>query len=472
MEIQMTKRQFILGLTSLVLGPSLSVSMAQAEQPPSDDLAKKVESLEQEVRELKSQRATTPPYTARDVDTVTTAVLDDASRHTLGFPPGGSSGHDLDKGFFIKSDDGNFTIYPDLLLQFRGVANDRQDAKKSGSSSAESGFEMRRAKIGFYGTAFSPDLSFRFLWQDTVTGGGLSLQYGFAQYTFAHHVVGNGDLAIKVGQFKNIVFKEEFTPDRAQLMVERSLANALLGGAALGSETQGVSVLLTGAENPFHAELLFDDGIKSSNTDFRDNQPVTVGTTTTNVATDFGVAGRVDYKIFGRWGDADDLTGVWGREDLLVVGGGVDFSQGDNNSTWHYTVDAQYQFLKKFVVLAALYGDHVESRNQPSISDRTDWGAQVEAGYFFTPSLQAIARYSLVKFDHDFKTGGADTFHEISGGVNWFFGQNGQLGNRAKLTIDVNYLPNGSPASPGLDYLASPNNKDEWVVRTQLQFSL
>jgi hypothetical protein len=457
-----------------VAGFGLWTAATRAQPVEPSDLRKKVEALEKEVRQLRAERAITPAYSIRDVDAVVAAVQADASRHTLNFPPGGSSGHDLDKGFFIKSDDGNFSIYPDLLIQFRGVGNYRENAKHGGSgSSTESGFEMRRAKIGFYGTAFSPDLSFRFLWQDTVTGGGLNLQYAFAQYIFAHDVLGKGELAVRAGQFKNIVFKEEFTPDRAQLMVERSLANALLGGAALGSETQGVDLLLTGKENPFHVDVLFDDGIKSSNTDFRDNQPVTVGTTTTNVATDFGVAGRVDYKVFGRWGDADDLTGIWGREDLLVIGGGVDYSQGDNNTTAHYTADVQYQFRHKLVLLAALYGNEVDLRNTSAgPSRRSDWGVQVEAGYFITPALQAIARYSLVKFDSDFKTGGEDTFHEISGGLNWFFGQDGGLGNRAKLTIDVNYLPNGSPAAPGLEYLASPSKRDEVVVRTQLQFSL
>lgn len=471
MEIRVKRSILAVSVAFVTLASSFSTFAQQLSQ---EDLAKKVEALQKEVQQLKEERngAINQPYSRQEVDTVVAAVLNDASRHTLGFPPGGSSGHDLDKGFFIKSDDGNFVLYPDLLVQFRGVANYREDVKKSGSSSSESGFEIRRGKIGFYGTAFSPDLSYRFLWQDTVTGGGLSLQYAYAQYIFAHHALGNGDLALRAGQFKNPVFKEEFTPDRAQLMVERSLANALLGGAALGSETQGVDLILTGADNPLHADLLIDDGIRSSNTDFRDNQPVTVGTTTTNVATDFGFAARVDYKLFGRWGDADDLTGVWGRQDLLVVGGGVDFSQGDNNSTWHYTVDVQYQALKKLTVLAALYGDYVEFRNQNGPSNRTDWGAQVEAGYFITPSLQAIARYSLVRFDSDFKTGGENTFHEIAGGVNWFFGEGGVFGNRAKLTIDVNYLPNGSPAAAGLDYLASPSKKDEVVLRTQLQLSL
>ena len=467
----MTKRARMIGFAAVIAGLGFSGAVANAQSAEPPDLRKKVEALEEEVRQLRSERAISPAYSIRDVDAVVAAVQADANGRSVAIPHGGSAGHELGKGFYIRSDDGNFTLYPDLFVQFRGIVNYREDGKRGSESTTESGFELRRAKIGFSGTAFSPDLTYRFLWQDAVTGGGLSLQYGYAQYVFAHGVAG-GDLAVRAGQFKNIVFKEEFTPDRAQLFAERSLANALLGGAALGSETQGVDVLLIGADNPVHVDVLFDDGIRSSNTDFRDNQPVTVGTTTTNVATNFGVAGRVDYKIFGRWRDADDLTGTAGREDLLVVGGGVDFSQGDNNSTVHYTADVQYQLHRKLVLLAAVYGNEVDLRNTSGSSSRSDWGVQVEAGYFITPALQAIARYSLVKFDGDFKTGGEDTFHEISGGLNWFFGKDGELGNRAKLTLDVNYLPNGSPSVPGLDYLASPNKRDEVVIRTQLQFSL
>src|SRR5258706_10219046 len=317
----------------LVLAATVAVQ-ANAQTGPADS-RQQVETLKAEVRELREQRAIAPVYSVRDVDAVIAAVQADASSRSHVLPSSGSAGHD-DKGFFIKSDDGNFTLYPEVLAQFRGVVNYREDGKHSSSSSTESGFEMRRAKIGFNGTAFSPDLSFRFLWQDTVTGGALALQYGYVQYTFAHHVAGNGDLAIRAGQFKNIVFKEEFTPDRAQLMVERSLANSLLGGAALGSETQGVDLLFIGAENPLHAELLIDDGIRSSNTDFRDNQPVTTVvngvSTTTNVATNFGVAGRGDNNGFWKRKDADDFTGIGGREELLGIGGGGEFSRGANNS--------------------------------------------------------------------------------------------------------------------------------------------
>jgi hypothetical protein len=456
-------------------GGSPSSEPATAGTPTNQELAAKVAALEAEVRQLRSNPQP-KGYDARDIDATRAAVLQEASRHSLNFPPGGASGHDLDKGFFIKSEDGNFSLYPDLLFQFRAVAVTRQNSKSGAAQSTNDGFEIRRGKFGFYGTAFDPDFSYRFLWQDAVSGGTPTLQYAWGQYIFAHDI-GKGELGLRAGQFKNIVFKEETTPDRAQLFAERSLVNGLIGGVALGSEVEGVDLLYTGRNSPLHADLLLHDGIKRANTSFNDEQLVTTTnangvTTTKTVATNFGAAGRVDYKLFGQWGDGDDLTGVWGRQDLLVIGGGADFTQGDHANIVHYTADIQYQLLHRLVVFAAVYGDYSVFRNQPGPADRKDYGAQIELGYFLTPSIQPIARYSITKFGSAFKVGGADTFHEIAGGVNWFFGKGGQLGNRAKLTFDVTYLPDGSPAFTGGDFLASPNKKDEFVFRGQLQLSL
>jgi hypothetical protein len=81
-----------------------------------------------------------------------------------------------------------------------------------------------------------------------------------------------------------------------------------------------------------------------------------------------------------------------------------------------------------------------------------------------------IARYSVSKLDDDFEIAGTSTFQEYSVGLNWF-GPNGTWGNHAKFTVDLNYLPDGSPSEPGLDYLASPGNA-QIVLRTQFQLWL
>ena len=129
-------------------------------------------------------------------------------------------------------------------------------------------------------------------------------------------------------------------------------------------------------------------------------------------------------------------------------------------------------YLGKFTIFAGVYGNYTDLRNQAGPSNRKDFGGQVEAGYFVTRSIQPIVRYSVTKLDKDFKVGNTGTFQEIAGGVNYFFGKDGGLGNRARLTLDVTYLPDGSPAFAGGDFLASPNKNDEVVLRAQLQLSL
>src|SRR5205085_951624 len=144
-------------------------------------------------------------------------------------------------------------------------------------------------------------------------------------------------------------------------------------------------------------------------------------TTTKSSHVDFGVAGRVDYKFFGDWSATEDLNGVCTKNDLLVIGGGADFTQSDGSNAIRYSVDVQYEIAHKLVVYAAGYGAYIDLRNLAAgaPTNRKDYGALVEAGYFVTPAWELIARYSVTKFDKNFKVGGTDTFHEIAAGVNF-----------------------------------------------------
>ena len=54
-------------------------------------------------------------------------------------------------------------------------------------------------------------------------------------------------------------------------------------------------------------------------------------------------------------------------------------------------------------------------------------------------------------------------------GVNYFLGDNGAAGHRAKFTVDFGFLPDGSPADlPDLGYIGA-NGEDEWLLRAQFQ---
>jgi len=461
----MTKLKGLLAVTGMLLAVA---SAAWADDSQVRELMGEVQQLKAHVASLEAKQAQDSKQVAQTID----AVLRDAGQRSQLLANGGgwTAGWNSEKQqFFIGSEDGKFYLSPGIIFQARNFTNFRDSGKDNGNDDTENGFEIRRAKFIFQGNVFSKDISFKFQWQDSNNGGVPSLEWGYGQYTFWHGALG-GDLAIRAGQFKDVPFKEEITGDPVQLMIERSLANNFMGGGAVGPLVQGVTLMLIGNDAPVHAELSFHDGAKTGNTDFRDVQPVTTSTGTVGVATDFGVSGRVDWKVFGDWIDTTDLTGkAKGKNDLLDIGAGFDVTQGDNTNTWRWTVDAQYQMASRWTIYGAIYGDYIDFRNIPGSSNRTDWGGVVEGGYFFDPAWQLVARYSVVVFDSDFKVNDEDTFHEIGVGVNWFMGDGGSAGNHAKVTADINYLPNGSPAAaPGLDYLASPGN-DQWVLRLQFQ---
>ena len=89
----------------------------------------------------------------------------------------------------------------------------------------------------------------------------------------------------------------------------------------------------------------------------------------------------------------------------------------------------------------------------------------------YVPPERVEIAETKAKPERKSKANGEDTFHEIGVGLSWFLGEDGSAGNHAKFSIDLNYLPNGTPAATGLDYLASPG-ENQIVLRTQFQLWL
>ena len=99
----------------------------------------------------------------------------------------------------------------------------------------------------------------------------------------------------------------------------------------------------------------------------------------------------------------------------------------------------------------------------------TDWGALVQAGYLLNPSVELFGRYDIASFDQN-QTTDEDTFHEITVGMNYFLGTDGSALHRAKFTVDVSWLPNGSPrAISGIGVLDNNDAGNEIVIRGQFQ---
>lgn len=452
---------------------------APATQP---DISKEIQGLRARIDELEKQQKQQDEQRRQAAqESAVGAAQSEADRHSRFLDTTGITGgwNDTKKQFFIGSEDGNFYFHPGGILQFRDVVNYRDHGKNGRSADVENGFEVRRAKFYFDGNLFTPDLTYKFQWQDN-SAGSPSLEYGWGQYVFAKGfgLGGKGDWAVKAGQTKDVVFKEEFTGDQNQLMVERSLANTLVGGNAPPSNLlQGVDILLLGKDNPLHAEVEVHDGYGSALTNFAQPHGVAVAIPQTpadppaNPAY-WGVSTRVDYKVFGDWADTTDFTGVnSGKHDLLDIGGGADYTDAQGASAIRYTADAQWEISHKVAVFGAFYGSHFDFRGVKAGVPiaQNNYGAMIQGGYMLDPSVQLVGRYAIVMLDNKFKIATVSTFQEIAVGVNWF-GPNGDWGNHAKLSLDLNYLPDGVPGgTTGLDYLANGKKNEEVVLRTQFQ---
>ena len=447
------------------------------------DVAGEIQALRARIDQLEAeQKARQTAQKEAQQQASLDSVLKDADRHSqfmdsVGFTGGWNKSKSQ---FFLGSEDGNFYLHPIIIFQFRGVVNDRERAKKNNTDDTQVGFEVRRAKFGFDGNLFTPDLTYKFQWQNSQTGAP-TLEYAWAQYVFAKNVFHTGDVAIRAGQYKDIVFKEENISDASQVMSERSLANTLVGGNQPNSNlTQGVDFLWLGKNNPLHAELLLGDGYGSALTAFGQphGTPVVLPQTPTNPPVNpayAGAAARVDWKVFGDWADTTDFTGInSGKKDLLDVGGGVDFTSAQAAQEIRYTVDVQYQLAHRISLFAAGYGDYFDYQHLKKGSPNfvNNFGGVVEGGYLLTPAVQLTGRYSISAMDNRYKIAGQGTFQEIAAGFNWF-GPHGAWGNHARFTTEVAYLPDGSPAAGGLEYLASPTTrfraKQEFALRTQFQ---
>ena len=441
----------------LILSAAATVAASGGSVLAVDDAtAEELKILKERIAQLESRQATADRAL---VDKSIADVLADADRRSQLLAAGGGVTAGYDKGFFIQSEDKNFVLRPSVIAQFRGVASTADDAQADGDRDAQTGFELRRVRLRFDGNVISPNLTYNFVWDTNRQGGGVTLLDAWAAYRFAP------EWAIKGGQFKESWTHEKDVPLTGLLAVDRTLVDTLIGGN-LTDRVQGVALMYGGTKNnPIRAEASFHDGANSKNTDFRDEIPAGAGTVL-NPA-NFGLGGRVEYKLFGDWADYRDFTAKGTKTDLLVFGAGVEFTQRGDSDTTLATLDAQYETNTGFNAYAGVVGNFI---GNAAGADRSDFGFVVQGGYLVAPAWEAFGRYDVVFLDSDF-VAGEDTFHEFTVGVNYFLGDNGSALHRAKITADVSYLPNGSPSTQtGIGALSGDNS--QFILRAQFQLQL
>jgi hypothetical protein len=487
-----------------VLGLAVAAMPARAETPTTGEAASPAETrqqlleqlrgLQQRVEQLEQPKPNAAPQTAPQAapaqappqtaptkpadNSVESAVRDatpDAERRSQPLslaPQGFTAGYDNGK-FLIQSEDGAFVLNPNAQMQFRWIANSRDNAQPDGDDEFQSGFELRRLKLAFDGNVFGKDNVYHLQWATSRTNGNLVLEEAYLRHKFADR-----PWAIRGGQYSDTWAHESTVSSKRQLTVERSLVSEILINGGVGGESyiQGVSLIYDDG-GALRGEVTFQDGINSRNTNFTD----TGGGSALLGLPDphWGVSARLEYKFAGDWKQYDDFTAMGNQKDLLVLGGGVLIYEADGARAFHHTVDVQWepQAVKGLSVYGAYVGLWRDfNATTPGGDDVQpyDWGFLVQAGYMLNDKCELFARYDYMDFDTGDPSplgaaaGVSDSIHEITIGVNYYLQK-----HAAKFTVDAIWLPNGCPVdASGTGVLAQTGDDSQFVLRAQFQLLL
>jgi hypothetical protein len=429
--------------TPAIIAGVFGATGALTAAPSPEQLDQQIQLLQKQVEELKTSQDLRPAAAATNKQAGDSSA---AGNFTAGYKNG---------KFLIQSDDGKFSLSPNLQLQVRNVTNSRDNG---GETTGENGFEIRRAKFGFTGNAYSKDLTYEFLWETSRSSGAVSMQDAWARYQFTP------GWSVRLGQFKDPLGKEQTGSSKRLMAAERSLLNELLIGG--DDYIQGISLGFAPEGGRLRGEAAFTDGSQQGNTNFRD-----VSGATPDTRPDYGVAGRFEFQAIGdKFKGYDDFTAMKQKQNMLVFGAGADFTQTGDSNLITYTADAQFENAHGLGLFGAVLGRNQSQFNAAGDSVN-DFGFLVQASQmlgvtFAKAEWELFARYDQTDMDSARGAAFEDSVQEITLGLNGYF-----HGHNSKITLDATYLPNGSPvAQDGAGILQSDG--DQFLFRAQYQLLL
>jgi hypothetical protein len=221
------------------------------------------------------------------------------------------------------------------------------------------------------------------------------------------------------------------------------------------------------------------DGYDSINTKFIDAGGIGTGSTggAGVTPTDFGVSGRLEYLTIGDrttdfnpFTEYDQFTALGARQDILVLGGGFDYSQAGSNGVLFHTVDAQYDNTAGLGLYGAYLGTYRDLNTNQGVvpGNYYDPGFVLQASYLVLPKIEPFARFDYTYLDAGSVTGlkSHDT-DEFTIGANYYID-----GQNVKFTLDGSWLPNGAPTDSDALGILKDSGHNEFVIRGQFQVAI
>jgi hypothetical protein len=388
-----------------------------------------------------------------------------------------TSGYDPAVGFVIRSQDGQFSLHPGFVVDFRYMANYRtENLPNNGSEvptpgdSWQDGFDVTRLRMTFDGRVTNQFTYFIQFQDDQGTAFGLLDAYGIYHF-------GNSPFGLKVGQFKDPIWHERNLNEADLLAVDRSLVESLLGGGQT-ARVQGIALMYD--QDRLRGQLVFHDGFNSGNTKFFNDGGLGagVGAGAGVTPTDFGSSVRGEYMLIGNrtpqfnpYTEYDkQFTALNDKQNILVAGGGADFSQAGANDVLFHSADLQYDSTCGFSAYTAYYASYRDLKTNQGVKPGFyyDPGFLVQFAYLVLPKIEPFIRY-----DYTYLPLGS-TSSLLTGEVQEFtIGANYYLYNQnLKVTLDASWLPNGAPSDADALGILKDSGHNQTVIRLQFQLAI
>src|SRR5436853_2888330 len=111
---------------------NLRAGATLAAEPTKQELLERINSLQSQLDEVKTQQARGDRADARDADAVTQAVLKDAQQRSQPLAMEGFTAGYTDGKFILRSANGDFLLHPWAQFQFRETTNYRENVNTNG----------------------------------------------------------------------------------------------------------------------------------------------------------------------------------------------------------------------------------------------------------------------------------------------------------------------------------------------------
>jgi hypothetical protein len=356
--------------------------------------------------------------TRDEVRGMVSEMLSDAETRSSLLQGGGMVGYD--KGFMVGSADGNWKLKFNGLIQFRYIANfrDEADTIPGGGDDLTNGFQMRKARVILSGNAVNPNLTYKIAFENNNSLGADA--WGVRDLMFAYNM-GDG-WKVRGGEYKVGFLREELNSEMYTMAAERGVMNNFF--------TQGRSDAFgfTYENDQWKWSFDFSDGFNTAGTDF-----------TAATESEFAGTVRGEYKWTGSWDALMDYTSKPGDANAGSVGFAGHWQTGtqpaaptDAAAMWAATADVQWEG-NGWGIFGAFVYTNIEQAGAGA-DDINHLGGCAQVSYRWNETSEVFARWDGIFLDDDdaaITTTLDDNIHFVTFGYNHYF-----AGHNAKLTID------------------------------------